>query len=202
MSSTATADQQWHNDFVIGLRLRDAPPELIADQLKLVQTHCSESGESATEAFGDPAAYAAVVAGEAGVPTQGTGQELVRLLPAAAGGFIAARLTFDGLLAVVTGDGVDIHLGDVVGGAVLIAGAFVLLRLLRTNRVRVACAVAALLLVVATLLGVIDTALLATLPAWGALTVGVLGIGCLAVATARSARRERLIDPVDGSTLG
>lgn len=202
MNSTATPDQQWHNDFIVGLRLRDAPPALIADQLKLVQTHCAESGEGAAEAFGDPAAYAGVVAGEAGVPTTGLGSDLVRLLPAAAGGFLAARLTFDGVLALVTADKVEIRWGDVVSGVVLVLGAFVLLRLLRTGRTAMTCAAAALLLVAATILGVVDTALLATLPAWIALTVGVLGIGCLAVATVRSARRERLVDPVDGSTLG
>lgn len=66
MSSTAPIDRRWRDDFVVGLQLRDVEPEVIADQLKLVQTHCAESGEAAQEAFGDPTAYAQVVACEAG----------------------------------------------------------------------------------------------------------------------------------------
>lgn len=201
MNSITTADQQWHNDFIVGLRLRDASPALIADQLKIVQTHCSESRESAAEAFGDPTAYAAVVAAEGGLADRGAGHELVRLLPAAAGGFLAARCTFDGLMGVVTGEGVSVHAGDVGAAVLIVVGAFVLLRLIRAGRPAVTYAVAAFLLVAATLLDVAGTPLLVTFPAWIALVVGLLGVGCLAVATARSARREQLIDPVDGTPL-
>lgn len=52
------AHQKWCDDFVIELRLRDAPGRTIGEYLGEVEAHCAESGETPTEAFGDPAGYA------------------------------------------------------------------------------------------------------------------------------------------------
>lgn len=52
----------WRDEFVIALRLRNVSGRLIGDALAQVDTHCTDSGEEAEEAFGDPVAYATHVA--------------------------------------------------------------------------------------------------------------------------------------------
>ncbi len=52
----------WRTDFVLHLRLRDLGGGRIGDALAVVDAHCADSGEDPLQAFGDPEAYAAVVA--------------------------------------------------------------------------------------------------------------------------------------------
>lgn len=49
----------WCGDFVLELRLRDVPGPVIGDRLAEVETHCTETGETPSDAFGDPTDYAA-----------------------------------------------------------------------------------------------------------------------------------------------
>jgi hypothetical protein len=49
----------WCGDFVLELRLRDVPGPVIGDRLAEVETHCTETGEAPSDAFGDPTDYAA-----------------------------------------------------------------------------------------------------------------------------------------------
>lgn len=200
MSSTAPIDRRWRDDFVVGLQLRDVEPEVIADQLKLVQTHCAESGEAAQEAFGDPTAYAQVVAREAGATESPMG-DIVQLLPAGVGGFLAGRLLFEGVTALVGDGSVEFHLGDLLGAAVIIGVVFVVLRLLRSGRTLLTYVVTAAAVAFAVLLDVADTPLLLTLPAWPALVLGVLALAVVAWAVRRAGRQGRILDPVDGSPL-
>lgn len=51
-------DEAWAETFLLELRLRDVPGRAIGDALAEIESHCVESGETATEAFGDPTAYA------------------------------------------------------------------------------------------------------------------------------------------------
>jgi hypothetical protein len=51
-------DPRWAEDFVIELRLLGVQGARIGDALSEVESHCEESGENATQAFGDPADYA------------------------------------------------------------------------------------------------------------------------------------------------
>lgn len=51
-------EKAWVEDFVLEQRLLGVPGHRIGDALAVVQSHVSESGESAHEAFGDPTAYA------------------------------------------------------------------------------------------------------------------------------------------------
>src|SRR5690606_1661950 len=56
--------QEWCDDFVVELRLRDVPGTVIGDHLAEVETHCGESGETPREAFGEPVEYARHLAEE------------------------------------------------------------------------------------------------------------------------------------------
>ncbi|MGY1855170.1 hypothetical protein [Modestobacter sp. SYSU DS0290] len=49
----------WCGDFVRELRLRDVPGPVIGDRLAEVETHCTETDEAPSDAFGDPTDYAA-----------------------------------------------------------------------------------------------------------------------------------------------
>lgn len=51
-------DPAWADAFLLELRLADVPGRDIGAALTEVASHCAESGESAVEAFGDPAEYA------------------------------------------------------------------------------------------------------------------------------------------------
>ncbi|UAL30150.1 hypothetical protein K8W59_00935 [Nocardioides rotundus] len=203
MNDTAAIDRDWQDRFVMGLRLRDASPELIADQLALVRAHCAESGESAVDAFGDPTAYADSVVAEWGVPQAGAGREVVAMLPPAVGGFLAGALTIRGATALIDGESFEIRVGGLVAALILVGAALALVRLLQRGASLVGCLVlVAVATAVAVLLDVAETPLLATVPAWVALGLGLVALAVLALAVGRSARRQRLIDPVDGRPMG
>ncbi|WP_152192789.1 hypothetical protein [Georgenia satyanarayanai] len=62
--------QQWCDDLVLELRLRDVPGPMIGDRLGEVEAHCAETGESPAEAFGDATQYARQL--ESGPPQRDT----------------------------------------------------------------------------------------------------------------------------------
>jgi hypothetical protein len=50
--------KKWANSFVLELRMLDVEGRRIGAALSEVESHCSDSGQSAQEAFGDPVEYA------------------------------------------------------------------------------------------------------------------------------------------------
>lgn len=58
MSARRTNDA-WIVDFTLALRLRSVRGDAIGDAVAVVREHLADSGENATEAFGDPRSYAA-----------------------------------------------------------------------------------------------------------------------------------------------
>lgn len=76
-----TAHQRWCRDFVLELRLRDVPGPVIGERLAEVEVHCTESGETPAEAFGDPTGYAGQIDGASG-PRRVTGVWKVAVLAA------------------------------------------------------------------------------------------------------------------------
>lgn len=54
MNAKQLTDKQWLDEMIIELRLRNVRGPAIGDAVAAVETHCAESGESATEAFGHP----------------------------------------------------------------------------------------------------------------------------------------------------
>lgn len=53
-----SVEPAWVETFVFELRMLEVPGTRIGDALALVESHVTESGESARESFGDPAEYA------------------------------------------------------------------------------------------------------------------------------------------------
>lgn len=53
---------EWRDTFLTELRLHEVPGSRIGEALAEVDTHCADSGEDPTEAFGDPIEYAASIA--------------------------------------------------------------------------------------------------------------------------------------------
>ena len=51
-------DKKWRGRFILELRMLDIEGNRIGAALSEVESHCSESGQSAQEAFGDPVEYA------------------------------------------------------------------------------------------------------------------------------------------------
>lgn len=76
------AHQKWCDDFVIELRLRDVPGPVIGEHLGEVEAHCGETGETPTEAFGDPTDYARQI-DEDGSPERVSGTWKITILSAA-----------------------------------------------------------------------------------------------------------------------
>ena len=63
---TPHVEPDWAEAFLLEMRLRGVDGRSIGAALAEVEAHCAESGESAREAFGDPAAYAVELAPAAG----------------------------------------------------------------------------------------------------------------------------------------
>ncbi|MDT0529435.1 hypothetical protein RM555_10595 [Micromonospora sp. DSM 115977] len=76
------AHQKWCDDFVIELRLRDVPGPVIGEHLGEVEAHCAETGETPSEAFGDPTDYARRLH-ESGSPAPVSGVWKITVLSAA-----------------------------------------------------------------------------------------------------------------------
>ncbi len=60
--------QRWCDDFVLELRMRDVPGQVIGDRLAEVEAHCAESGQPPEAAFGDATAYARLLDEQAAPP--------------------------------------------------------------------------------------------------------------------------------------
>jgi len=55
---------EWRDAFVTELRLRDVPGAQVGEALAEVDAHCTDSGQTPAEAFGDPVSYAAARAAD------------------------------------------------------------------------------------------------------------------------------------------
>lgn len=66
----------WRDDFIVELRLQGVSGQAIADALVEVESHCSESGQSAIDAFGPAAGYATAL--ELPDESRWTGPQLTR----------------------------------------------------------------------------------------------------------------------------
>lgn len=192
-------DPRWRDAFVLALRMRDLPPTAIADHLKLVETHCAESGEGAQEAFGDPADYADTLAP---LPSERP-RDLAALVPPAVVGLLAGSLLVEGVIGLTAGRPVEVTTGDLVAGAVLLVAALLavtlLFRLRRPLLPTFAVAVGAVVLAVLLDLGL--TTSVAELPAWLALVLALALLVGMVVATVRAAQDQRITDPVTGEPM-
>lgn len=193
-------DPRWAEAVLLELRIEGVAGDRIGEALGEVDSHCAESGEDAYEAFGDPVAYARSLELPRS-PDQGSAAIVRTVLPTVvqlAGMF----LTLWSVPALAAGDAVEITVGQVLAGAVLVAGLLLLawrsepvLRALVRRPVlgTVAFGAASAALVVPLLL---LRGVLVTLPA---AATGAVGVTLLAVGVAvdlSRARRPDADDPV------
>ncbi|WP_151524779.1 hypothetical protein [Serinicoccus kebangsaanensis] len=108
-----SVDPAWVRDFVVEQRLRGVGARQIGDALVTVESHVRESGESATEAFGDPAEYARAL--PAGTEWTLNGRTVLELLLGLVGMLLVTR-AFSEWLA---GEAVRVTTGDLATAALL-----------------------------------------------------------------------------------
>lgn len=111
-------DPAWAEEFILEARLRDVPGGRIGDALGEVNAHCRDAGETAADAFGDPAVYARAVAAQA---TPVTTHWLSMFGPALVQ-IIGVMLTLSGVGAWVTGGPLVVTWGMITALVLLCAG--------------------------------------------------------------------------------
>ena len=194
---TPHVEADWAEAFLLELRLREVGGRHIGAALAEVEAHCAESGESAREAFGDPAAYAAELAPS--VPSEPSGWRRELLSSALGLGGMLTTLAAVGAwqagtrIALTVG-GVGVVLLVMVGTALVARHADRLLRaVVRRWWVAPLGAMAPVALFVAVLL--LGQQTLVTVPVLPALIVGLLLLTANTVVALRSPDDD---DPVVG----
>lgn len=114
-------DLQWRDRFVTELRMMEVAGSRVGDELKIVQDHLAESGETAEEAFGDPAEY---VSNLGYIRTDGNWTSLAVIALTA---YLLTSLVTDGVVASVQGKDVLIGGGDIIAAAMAAVAACVIL---------------------------------------------------------------------------
>ena len=176
-------ERAWREDFIVELRLRGVPGDVIGDALVTADTHVQESGESAGEAFGDARTYAKEIAESGGTATAWTlsASEILGVVA----GLLGMLATVAAFTAWLDGGPVMVTAGSLTALVVLLG--LVILLVLRPTRIlrlivdhrRVVAILAPLLLTagfVAILL-LLPQSLLEV----GALPVSLLGVCLLAL---------------------
>lgn len=107
-----SVEANWRDAFVVELRLQGAGGPTIADALLEVEAHCSESGQSAMDAFGPAVDYAKAL--QLPDESRWTGRQLARTwvqLLLVVGG---AWFILEGGMAMVLGEEAQINLASLV----------------------------------------------------------------------------------------
>jgi hypothetical protein len=161
----------WRDAFVVAMRERDADGRRIGDALAEVQQFCADSGQDATEAFGEPDELAAGLL--AAPVVRRRGRDLRRSAPDLVG--LAGMLL---VLWAVTAEGgvVEVTVGHLVAAVAVAAGALVVAGLLAAGRrgLGVVCVVAGVLLGAALAPVVLTAGTVLTLPARTAVGIGAV----------------------------
>ncbi|USQ75601.1 hypothetical protein [Ornithinimicrobium cryptoxanthini] len=112
---TPHVDQGWRDRFIAEQRLAERTGAQIGDALATVDAHCGESGESAEEAFGDPAAYSRSLVGDTGEPTR----LAARTVAGIACGLLALLLVPRAVDAWIEGAAFTVTAGDLVAAVIV-----------------------------------------------------------------------------------
>ncbi|GAA5164084.1 hypothetical protein [Ornithinimicrobium tianjinense] len=115
-------DRAWADTFVVEQRLADRTGEQIGDALAVVDAHCAESGESAEEAFGDPADYSRALIGRP-IDSRLSARTAVGI----ASGVLALMTLPRAVAGWRQGEGFLVTTGDIVAGLVVAALAVLIL---------------------------------------------------------------------------
>ncbi|WP_420174727.1 hypothetical protein [Luteococcus sp. OSA5] len=113
MTAKQLTDKQWLDEMIIELRLRNVRGPAIGDAVAAVETHCAESGESASEAFGHPREYARALEFPAGQIAHTAPAQSVCLMSPIAIGLVGLYLVPGIVLALFTHEPVAVKWGDI-----------------------------------------------------------------------------------------
>lgn len=115
-----SVDKAWRDDFIVELRLLDVPGDRIGDALMTVETHLAESGEDATEAFGDAKAYAREIAATTGSDGGGWAVGPLTVVSTLLG-LLGMLVTAHAFSAWLEGESAGVTSGHLVGLGLLLA---------------------------------------------------------------------------------
>lgn len=193
MTPSTDASQRWLDELAFQLRLRGADGRGTGDALAQVREHLAESGESAQDAFGDPAAYAAAL----DLPDASGGPAaLARAASAGLVGYAGLSLAARGLSGLASGRAA-ITVGDLVAvGCLAVAGAALALaaRAILASRARLALWFGlSFAAVVAS--GFLFRTPVASLPPVVAIVLGVAILAGGIALLARRAKADPIVDP-------
>lgn len=110
-------DRRWAETFILELRLRGVAGADIGAALAEVESHCAESGASATDSVGPPIDYARSLPLPT-APQQGARSTLLGALPTLVQ-LLGMMLVLPAVPALVEGGGVPLRLGMLLSAAVL-----------------------------------------------------------------------------------
>ncbi|WP_273651666.1 hypothetical protein [Cellulomonas fimi] len=170
-TTSTLVPEPWRTTFVLELRERGADGRVVGEALAEVEQFCSDSGQSAVDAFGDARAYAASRVDAPARRFGGVGRELV---PTAVG--VVGMLL---VLWAVGADGptLDVTVGRSLVPPLLVGGAVLAVHVAVRSRLALAGTVAALLVAVVVLDRVATASLVTTTPAVAALVGTALLLG-------------------------
>ncbi len=189
-----TTDEGWINELAFQLRLRGATGSEVGNAMAEVETHLADSGERASDAFGDPAAYAATLLPSSrreGLPTY------LGSLVSGAGAYFGFSLlveairTWGGQAAVHLGEVVALGLMAVLVGVLTLASSAILgTKKLWGLVLWFAAAFAALILP-----GILLRQVVGTLPAGAALALALALLAAALLALRRVMAGDPIRDP-------
>lgn len=196
------ADPRWVEEFVVEQRLLGVRGDRIGDALATVEAHLVDTGESAPDAFGPAAQYARELAagersGERGISPAVT--------VSAVAGLISLVLLPRAVTAWLSGSGVPVSAGDLVGlafiavlTAVVLAAADTVLRVI-VERPVLAVLAGPLLVVVLVVVFLTWRAPIAVLPVLPVAFVGVVALVVSPLAALRERDPDLVVDPTGRS---
>lgn len=197
-----TLPATWATDFVLALRTREVTGAAIGAALREVESHCTESGQSPQDAFGDATAYADSLTHLPRTTPAGSNRRLARTLAPSAIGLLGMTVTLDAVTAWRSGVPVSVQWGSVIGVAVLVGGVAVLAgwpQLIRRRGLVVAIGVATMAGAITALVQV--SAPIAQLPPMAAIGVGAAAVLGQALWQDRTVHRDLqddlIADPLD-----
>ncbi|MFD1505422.1 hypothetical protein FE374_02155 [Georgenia yuyongxinii] len=190
-------DAAWENDFVLELRLLDVDGRLIGDALEQVRTHCTDSGESAAAAFGEPAPYARSLE----LPAEPA--RLGRILVPSLVGLAGMYVTLDAVMALRTDEPFTLTIGLLVAIGVMVLAVVMAAQNLRAvvdHAVR-SIVIGAILLAVAVTAGELLTGAVAQMPAQPVVVLGIAMLLGSAITEHRAAAgmADPVVSPVDAA---
>lgn len=188
-------NDQWYEDLVLELRLRDIRGEAIGDAVAAARSHCDDSGETPVAAFGDAREYGRSLEFSRSDVVETSLPEWGRVLAPVAAGLVGFSLVTSTVTAVLKGEAVNVAWGAAASALVL---ALVVLFVLRYLRLLLDRPVAGILVIGSAWAVMVMLPILWSTPAFSvpALVAALVGLAFLAGSVVLGRRVGDLSDPV------